>query len=177
MSGLNPVRRPRSAAWVLAALLAAAACDTPTAPEATETVRGEAPAPRASAVLQNNRAPLTFVVPADACPVPPGNELIVTEGFMHILRHDGPNRVGVHFAPNNLQGVSIPSGFKYVATGPSHRVTLETSSGIVKKKFFSVINLMSARGTDVRVFSLVKLFLDADGNLDVRVDVRRAECF
>lgn len=170
------IERSAGTACVVAVLLAAAACDTPTAPSPAAAAV-EAPPVLSSAVAQNERVPLTFVVPADACPVPPGNELIVTEGFTHVLRQDGPNRVGVHFAPNNLQGVSIPSGFKYVATGPSHRVTLETSSGIVKQKFFSVINLMSARGTDVRVFALLKLFLDPDGNLDVRVDVLRAECF
>lgn len=85
-------------------------------------------------------------MPTDVCPDPPGNELIVTEGF------------------------------RYVATGPSHRVSLETSSGVVKEKFFSVIDLMSAKGTDIRAFSIVKPVLD-DGGLTVRVDIRRAECF
>lgn len=159
----------------MAVVLAATACDTRTTPSAAAPADAVPPA-RTSTVEQNERVPLTFVVPTDVCPDPSGNELIVTEGFTHVLRQDSPNRVGVHFAPNNLQGASIPSGFRCVATGPSHRVTLETSSEVAKEKFFSVIDLMSAKGTDIRAFSLVKLFLD-DGELTVRVDVRRTECF
>lgn len=175
MSITRSIRRPGGAGCLVALVLAATACDTPTVPRPA-TTRDEAPPIKLSAVEQNERVPLTFVVPADACPEPPGNELIVTEGFTHLLRQDGPNRIGVHFAPNNLQGASVPSGFKYVATGPSHRVSLETSSGVVSETFFSVINLMSARGTDIRVFSRFTLFLE-DGDLTVRVAVNRAECF
>lgn len=169
----HPARRPWACLLLLPFL---AACDSVTAPEApappVDALDGASVS--ASAVASNERFPIGLVVPADVCPG--GNERIVVEGFQHALVFSGPTRTGVHFNPSNLRGESVPSGHKYVATGPSQRTTVEARSGVTVTKQFSVIFFLSGPGPSLKLWSMLKMVIDPDGDVTTEIGLTRAEC-
>lgn len=169
----HPVRRPWACLLLLPFL---AACDSVSAPEtpASPVDALDDASVSASAVASNERFPIRLVVPPDICPG--GNELIVVEGFQHALVFSGPTRTGVHFNPSNLRGESVPSGHKYVATGPSQRTTVEAPSGVTVTKRFSVIFFLSGPGPSLKLWSMVKMVFDADGDVTTDIVLTRAEC-
>ena len=122
----------------------------------------------------STRVPLTFIVPPDVegC----GNELIVTEGYHHVVEHTGPRRFAIQFNPNQLQGQSFPSGFKYVATGPSRRGEVEAVSGVTIHEQLSVIKLQSGKGVNLTLFTLFKTVIDTEGDVNTEVFVQHASC-
>lgn len=122
----------------------------------------------------STRVPLTFVVPPDFAGC--GNELIVTEGYHHVLEQDGPRRFIIQFNPNRLLGQSVPSGFKYVATGPSRRGEVVAASGVTIHEMLSVIKLQSGKGINLDAFTLFKTVIDANGNVTTEVLVQQASC-
>jgi len=122
----------------------------------------------------STRVPLTFVVPPDIAGC--GNAFIVTEGYHHVLEQDGPRRFIIQFNPNRLLGQSFPSGFKYVATGPSRRGEVVAASGVTIHEMLSVIKLQSGKGINLDAFTLFKTVIDADGNVTTQVLVQRASC-